>query len=239
MEHSSIDEEMKRRRERIEAWRLSRKPDEPIEQPEVKKARKDWTLDDDEDDGNSSDSEAEGGEEKPEDVSDELDPLDEFMEGIHSEVTGLNRVELKGNLDGLHSTDKTGNGVQGFVVISGEKKRDVNTNIGAHKGDIMADMVDGNAGESGDEIEEESFAAITSSYRKKELTLVDHSQIEYTSFRKSFYVEVPELTRMSPEDVEIMRQELDSITVVGKDCPKPIKRWNQCGISSKVRFICI
>ena len=241
MEQFNIDEEMKRRRERIEAWRISRKvdetPDEPGEQPDLKKPRKEWTLDNDEDDGVSSDSDGEAGEEKPDNVSeksDEADPLDEFMEGINTELTGLNKVELKGNLDVLNSTDKDGYSFQGFVVISGEKKRESILDNAANKGEVMTELADGFAGISDDEIGEESFASLTSSYKKKELTTVDHTKIEYPDFRKCLYVEVPELTRMTPEEVEVMRQDLDSINIVGKDCPRPIKRWNQCGISSKV-----
>ncbi|MGH0167012.1 UNVERIFIED_CONTAM: hypothetical protein FKN15_051588 [Acipenser sinensis] len=46
--------------------------------------------------------------------------------------------------------------------------------------------------------------------------------------------EVPELTRMSLEDVHVYRLELEGITVKGKGCPKPIKTWVQCGISMKI-----
>ncbi len=35
--------------------------------------------------------------------------------------------------------------------------------------------------------------------QRKVLEPVDHKKIEYESFRKNFYVEVPELFRMSPE----------------------------------------
>ena len=35
--------------------------------------------------------------------------------------------------------------------------------------------------------------------KKKELATVDHSKIDYTPFRKDFYVEVPELAKMTPE----------------------------------------
>lgn len=35
--------------------------------------------------------------------------------------------------------------------------------------------------------------------QRKVLEPVDHQKIEYESFRKNFYVEVPELARMSPE----------------------------------------
>ena len=236
-EQSVLDEEMKKRRERIEAWRLLRKvdgaPEEVQEQPESKKPRKEWTLDDDEDDGMSSDSETEGVTgDKSEDVpekGDDVDPLDEFMEGIKSEVTNMSNVEIKSGIVGKEGGDEESK--QGFIVISGEKKRDLD--LASKKGEVMTELGDSFGLDEGIGVEE-SFASLTAINRKKELTTVDHSTIEYASFRKNFYVEVPELMRMTEEDVELMRQDLDSIQVVGKDCPKPIKRWNQCGISSKV-----
>lgn len=68
---------------------------------------------------------------------------------------------------------------------------------------------------------------------KKELAKVDHGNVEYQSFRKNFYVEVPELARMKPEEVDAYRCELEGIKVRGKNCPKPIKSWAQAGISKK------
>ena len=35
--------------------------------------------------------------------------------------------------------------------------------------------------------------------KKKDLTVVDHSTVTYKPFRKNFYVEVPELMRMTTE----------------------------------------
>lgn len=35
--------------------------------------------------------------------------------------------------------------------------------------------------------------------QRKVLEPVDHQKIEYESFRKNFYVEVPELAKMTPE----------------------------------------
>uniref|UniRef100_S4PEY5 Probable ATP-dependent RNA helicase DDX46 n=3 Tax=Pararge aegeria TaxID=116150 RepID=S4PEY5_9NEOP len=52
-------------------------------------------------------------------------------------------------------------------------------------------------------------------------------------FRKAFYTEVSELARMSLEEVEAYRTELEGIRVKGKGCPKPIKSWAHCGISKK------
>ena len=41
------------------------------------------------------------------------------------------------------------------------------------------------------------------------LVAVDHSTIDYPPFRKNFYIEVTELTRLSPEELAELRAELD------------------------------
>lgn len=88
--------------------------------------------------------------------------------------------------------------------------------------------------------------------RKKDLTIIDHHNIEYKPFRKNFYIEVyvpfisnvlhiklnnyfdrPEVSKMTKEEVEALREE-DSIRVRGKDVPKPIKGFHQCGLSEKI-----
>ena len=68
---------------------------------------------------------------------------------------------------------------------------------------------------------------------KKDLTKVDHSNIEYSTFRKNFYSEVPELTRLTPAEVEAYRCEREGIRVKGKGCPKPIQKWSHAGLSRK------
>ena len=45
--------------------------------------------------------------------------------------------------------------------------------------------------------------------------------------RRNFYIEVPELARMTPEEVEEYRAELDGVKVRGKNVPKPIRNWHQ------------
>ena len=59
-------------------------------------------------------------------------------------------------------------------------------------------------------------------------------QIEYMPFVKDFYREVPELSKMTDAEVELYREELEGVKVKGKNCPKPIKNWPQCGVSSKI-----
>lgn len=51
-----------------------------------------------------------------------------------------------------------------------------------------------------------SAAANLVNKQKKELAKVDHSEINYPDFRKNFYVEVPELAKMTTEEVEQYRE---------------------------------
>ena len=58
---------------------------------------------------------------------------------------------------------------------------------------------------------------------KKDFKFLDHNKIEYKSFRKEFYIEVPEIANMSPEEVAAYRVDLEGIKVLGKNTPNPIK----------------
>lgn len=70
--------------------------------------------------------------------------------------------------------------------------------------------------------------------QKKELKPVDHNEIEYEPFRKNFYIEVPEIGRMTEDEVEEFRRDLGGIKIRGQNCPKPVQNWYQCGLSDKV-----
>jgi ATP-dependent RNA helicase DDX46/PRP5 len=67
---------------------------------------------------------------------------------------------------------------------------------------------------------------------EKELQTIDHSSIAYLSFRKDFYKEPLELQKLSQDEVDLIRFEMDDITVQGKGCPKPILKWNHLGLPS-------
>lgn len=47
----------------------------------------------------------------------------------------------------------------------------------------------------------------------EKLGVVDHSTMNYKPFRRDFYIEVPELARMSDEEVTEHRKQLDGIKV--------------------------
>jgi len=66
------------------------------------------------------------------------------------------------------------------------------------------------------------------------LSNVDHSAIEYEAFRSNFYIEASEISKMADDDVKKLRSELDGIKCRGKNCPKPIKSWTQCGLSNRI-----
>ena len=64
--------------------------------------------------------------------------------------------------------------------------------------------------------------------------MVDHNKIEYLPFQKDFYREVADITRMTDEEVETYRADMEGIKIKGKNCPRPVKTWAQCGVSAKI-----
>lgn len=48
---------------------------------------------------------------------------------------------------------------------------------------------------------------------KSEQVVTDHSKIYYRPFRKNFYVEVPELAKMTTQEIDALREELEGIKV--------------------------
>ena len=49
--------------------------------------------------------------------------------------------------------------------------------------------------------------------KKKDLAVVDHNQVKYEPFRKDFYIEPPEMHDMTPDQVDLLRVELDGIKI--------------------------
>ncbi|VDN97079.1 unnamed protein product [Rodentolepis nana] len=76
--------------------------------------------------------------------------------------------------------------------------------------------------------------ALAQLQKREKLGAVDHSKIDYQPFTKNFYVEVPEIAKMTKEQVKQYRRELENVHCNGKDCPKPIKTWVQAGVSSRL-----
>ncbi|XP_031629803.1 probable ATP-dependent RNA helicase DDX46 [Contarinia nasturtii] len=252
-EQKRLEQEMIKRRDRIERWRAERKRKELdikkvtiIPAPSVKK----WSLENESDDDddvkevpiketttndsltknvaavvditkpiNQKNSESSNKQSMDVDEDDDdIDPLDAYMMEVHKEVRKVNKITKPTNASG------------GVMVMSGVAKKNKELN----KGEMMEQNQDGLEYSSEEEIEDiKDTAANLANKHKKELAKVDHSGVDYASFRKDFYVEVPELAKMTSIEVDAYKLELEGIQVKGKGCPKPIKTWAHCGISKK------
>lgn len=233
-EQKRLEQEMQKRRERIERWRAERKKKElEVTKKEIKGSllanlqlpMKKWTL---EDDSDEEEDKQDNKENKDEIIEEEVDPLDAFMQGVQEEVRKVNKIDGK-KPDGKPGTAVNTNS-SGVVIVTGVAKKKVDKK----KGELIEQNQDGLEYSSEEEEEDlNATAAGIANKQKKELAKVDHSNMQYTPFRKNFYVEVPEIARMTAEEVEAYKEELEGIRVKGKGCPKPIKTWAQCGVSKK------
>ncbi|KAL6098282.1 ddx46 [Pungitius sinensis] len=269
-DQNKLEEEMRKRKERVEKWREEqrKKAIENIgeikrELEEMKQGKK-WSLEDDEDDDEDNSAPMEGDdeedgegkveseekeikeekkeeEEEEEEVEaekeseapmeleaeeDDVDPLDAYMEEVKQEVKKFNMGAMKGN-------DKKGAMTVTKVMTVLKTRKGPNTH--KKKGELMEN--DQDAMEYSSEEEEVDLQTALTGFQTKQrkvLEPVDHGKIQYEPYRRNFYVEVPELARMTPEDVNTYRLELEGINVKGKGCPKPIKTWVQCGVSMKI-----
>lgn len=164
---------------------------------------------------------------KKENDDEELDPLDAFMQTVEEEVRHVNKLEIK---KPTKPGEPNSNGPN-LVILTGVAKK----KIEKKKGELIEQNQDGLEYSSEEEVEDLKMTADGLANRqKKDLAKVDHSLIDYMPFRKNFYIEVPEIAKMTHEEVELYREELEGIHVKGKGCPKPIKEWAQCGVSKKV-----
>ncbi|TQV96830.1 pre-mRNA-processing ATP-dependent RNA helicase PRP5 [Cordyceps javanica] len=73
--------------------------------------------------------------------------------------------------------------------------------------------------------------AMANKRKKKDIPTVDYSKIDIEPIRKNFWVEPVELAELNETEVAELRAELDGIKVNGKDVPKPVQKWAQCGLT--------
>ncbi|PTD13162.1 Pre-mRNA-processing ATP-dependent RNA helicase PRP5 [Fusarium culmorum] len=82
-----------------------------------------------------------------------------------------------------------------------------------------------------DEGDASALLAITAKRKKKDIPTIDYSKIEIEPIRKNFWHEPAELSLLTEAEVADLRLELDGIKVNGKDVPKPVQKWAQCGLT--------
>ncbi|KAK9701196.1 pre-mRNA processing RNA-helicase, partial [Basidiobolus ranarum] len=241
------EEKVRQRRERVEQWRKEREAKQATEEDgtaqssatlESQQESKKWSLEDEDDDDEEEDGagvgdddekkgdemnvddnaeetkqdkvdtpvkEAEAAVADKEEEDDEIDPLDAFMMDVTAEVQKLSKEDQK-------------------------KARMVNSKHSQKVDFFSQNNNDSSDGESSGSEPEDILALAAKKMKKKDIAAVDHSQVSYEPFRKDFYIEPPELADMTPEQVDILRVELDGIKIRGVNCPKPIKKWTHCGL---------
>ncbi|KAL3840111.1 hypothetical protein ACJIZ3_024702 [Penstemon smallii] len=163
---------------------------------------------------------------------DEIDPLDAFMNSIVlPEVENLNNsVPLASNDSGVELVERNGK-----PVVENSKKG-MKKSMGRIIPGEDSDSDYGDIENNEDSLEDEDDAEFMKRVKKtkvEKLSIVDHSKIEYPTFRKNFHIEVKETSRMTTEEVAAYRKELE-LKIHGKDVPKPVKAWHQIGLSTKV-----
>lgn len=77
------------------------------------------------------------------------------------------------------------------------------------------------------------LAMASKARKKKDLPTINYAKLDLEPFRKNFYSEPSELENMTEEELADLRLELDGIKVAGKDVPKPVQKWSQCGLNNQ------
>ncbi|KAH7537539.1 hypothetical protein FEM48_Zijuj03G0103800 [Ziziphus jujuba var. spinosa] len=170
------------------------------------------------------------------DGDEEIDPLDAFMNSmVLPEVEKLNNAVdpliivdgTSGSKDKDNMVDKSHTGQPRKVsnksmgrIIPGE---DSDSDYGDHE----------NEDDAVEDEDDDEFMKRVKKTKAEKLSIVDHSKIDYKPFRKNFYIEVREISRMTSEEVAAYRKQLE-LKIHGKDVPKPVKSWHQTGLTSKI-----
>ncbi|KAK4144703.1 P-loop containing nucleoside triphosphate hydrolase protein [Dichotomopilus funicola] len=140
-------------------------------------------------------------------VDDDVDPLDAFMADL----------EQVGPVAGFGSRP----------AVQGGK--------GAKKAfEPEAYFSDDDYGYEAEDADPSAILAIASKKKKKDIPTIDYSKLELNTIRKNFWVEPQELSQMTDEEAAELRLELDGIKVSGKNVPKPVQKWSQCGLTRPI-----
>ncbi|KAK9809677.1 hypothetical protein WJX73_003655 [Symbiochloris irregularis] len=274
-ENAELDDEVTRRRKRIETWQAEqrRKAEEaaaaavaasqPAEAAALTAEDHDaadgvgqWTLEDDAVDDDDPQPAVAADADAPEEGTDEVDPLDAFMADNDAQAAAAMpqpavKDEEVDPLDAFMSdlqadapkeavmADATnvreGKGENGAVMAKARAPKQRKRKRYHWESSSSSEDLDSDEQEDLSDNDEEWAKNVTAGKLSKgeKLGVVDHSTMDYHPFRRDFYIEVPELARLTPEEVAESRKQLDGIKVRGKDVPKPVRFWWQCGLSSR------
>ena len=132
---------------------------------------------------------------------DEVDPLEAFMD----------------NLDDLYAAKTNGE----FSITKGKRRQQEPEPIfGDDDVDLKAIEAD----------PDDILAMASKARKKKDLPTINYGKLDLEPIRKNFYTEPAEVADMTEAELADLRLELDGIKVSGKDVPKPVQKWSQCGL---------
>ncbi|KAK4259869.1 hypothetical protein QN277_006157 [Acacia crassicarpa] len=166
-------------------------------------------------------------------ADEEIDPLDAFMSNmVLPEVGKLNSAvapESSNQTADLKPKDNDDQQSNGRNPKRGSKS--IGRIIPGEESDSDYEDLE----IEGDPLDEDDdeFVKRVKKTKAERLSIVDHSKIDYKPFKKNFYIEVKEIAKLTPEEVAAYRKELE-LKIHGKDVPKPVKSWNQIGLTSKI-----
>ena len=109
---------------------------------------------------------------------------------MQQEIRKVNKIDNKTPKSLNNGTNSVAAQSGGVMIVTGIAKRKVQK----HKGELIEQNQDGleySSEEEGENLHE--TAAGIANKQKRELAKVDHATTTYQKFRKSFYVEVPEI----------------------------------------------
>lgn len=145
------------------------------------------------------------------------------MQGIQEEVKKMRSQTVK-------EANTKDNKVSLVVGVAKKKSQ-------SKKGELIEQNQDAleysSEDEGGDDLAD-AMDNLQNKSKSKKLMTITQDDITFIPFRKNFYIEVPELAKMTNEEVEAFKDEMEGIKAKGKGCPKPIKTWAHCGVSKKV-----
>ncbi|KDD76126.1 hypothetical protein H632_c345p2, partial [Helicosporidium sp. ATCC 50920] len=148
------------------------------------------------------------------DAEDEVDPLDAFMA---SQLTAPTTQQETG---GFSAYATMGDGSEAESEPASEQEEEEETQ---HK--------------DSDEEDDAAWLRKLQSGRLSKgdkLAAVDHSLISYPPFRRDFYHEPEQLSRLSEEQVAELRASLEGLRIRGRAPPRPLQNWHQAGLPSRL-----
>ncbi|ONK63211.1 uncharacterized protein A4U43_C07F12540 [Asparagus officinalis] len=171
----------------------------------------------------------------PNDDTEEIDPLDAFMEGIQEEIRAPPppNPAKKQTMGNKYDDDEDDDPMESFL----KAKKDLGLTLAsdALRAGYNSDEEVYAAAKAVDagmlEYDSDDNPILVDKRKIEPIAALDHSSVEYDAFCKDFYEEKPSISGMSDQDVAEYRKSL-AIRVSGFDVPKPVKAFEDCGFST-------